>query len=44
MYKGIPNMLNGKNWPRAVWGFRMLSSGLVLRAMIDDLHLDDTAK
>ena len=37
-------MLNGKNWPRAVWGFRMLSSGLVLRAMIDDLHLDDTEK
>ena len=44
MYKGIPNMLNGKNWPRAVWGFRMVSSGLVLRAMIDALHLDDTEK
>ena len=43
-YKGIPNMLNGKNWSRAVPGFHMVSSGLVLRAMIDDLHLDDTAK
>ena len=43
-YKGIQNMLNGKNWSRAVPGFHMMSSGLVLRAMIDDLHLEDTAK
>ena len=41
-YKGIPNMLNGKNWPRAVRRFRMVSFGLVFRAMIDDLHLYDT--
>ena len=37
-------MLNGKNWSRVVRGFHMVSSGLVLRAMIDDLHLDDIAK
>ena len=43
-YSGIPNMLNGKNWSRTVPGFHMAFSGLVLRAMIDDLHLDDTAK
>ena len=42
--KGIPNMLNGKNWPRAVRGFRMVSYGLVLIAMIDALHVDDNAK
>ena len=32
MYKGIPNMLNGKNKPRAVRGFRMVSSGLIITA------------
>ena len=37
-------MLNGKNWSRAVPGFHMVSFGLVLRAMIDDLNVDDTAK
>ena len=44
MYKGILNMLNGKNKPRAVRGFCMASSSLVITAMIDALHLDDTAK
>ena len=44
MYKGILNMLNGKNKPRAVRGFCMASSDLVITAMIDALHLDDTAK
>ena len=37
-------MLNGNNWSRAVRGFHMVSSGLLLKVMFDALHPDDTAK
>ena len=43
-YESIPIMVNGKNWSRAVREFHMVSSGLVLKAMFDDLHQYDTAK
>ena len=43
-YQGITNMLNGKNWSRAVRGFHMVSSGLLLKVMFHALHPDDTAK
>ena len=37
-------MLNGNNWSRAVQGFHMVFSGLLLKVMFDALHPDDTAK
>ena len=43
-YKSISNMLNEKNWSHAVRGFHMVSSGLVLKVMFDDLHPDATTK